>query len=270
MIGLLIGIAALAFLIERLWPAGSLPKVKGWWARVALVNLCQLGVVVLAGLTWDQWLSQASVFSISDHLHPVASALVAYLVSCAVFYWWHRFRHESDWFWRVCHQVHHSPRRLEVLTSFYKHPVEIALNSIITGVLVYGLLGCDVVAAGIYVLMIGTAEYFYHWNVRTPRWLGWIIQRPESHRVHHQYRKHTMNYADLPIFDLLFGTFENPDKRINRCGFSPRREAQLGEMLLFKNVHDPEFSPTCFGCRKRWTCQAARESVELETERRAA
>ena len=63
MIGLLIGIAALAFLIERLWPAGSLPKVKGWWARVALVNICQLGVVILAGLTWDQWFSRASVFS---------------------------------------------------------------------------------------------------------------------------------------------------------------------------------------------------------------
>lgn len=266
MIGILIAIAGLAFLIERLWPAAELPKVKGWWARVALINLCQLGIVIVAGMTWDKWLSKASIFSISEHMGPIPAALVAYLVSCFVFYWWHRFRHESNWLWRVCHQIHHSPRRLEVLTSFYKHPLEISLNSILTALIVYGLLGCDITTAGIYVLLIGAAEYFYHWNIKTPHWLGWIIQRPESHRVHHQYEKHTMNYADLPFLDILFGTFKNPKERVARCGFNPKREARLGDMLAFRDVHSKELSPTCFGCSKRWTCQMAKEQSENEKE----
>lgn len=261
MIAILIAVAAVAILIERLWPAGKLPTVKGWWARVALVNLCQLGVVIVAGMTWDRWLGKTSVFSISEYLHPLAAAGVAYLVSCFVFYWWHRYRHESDFFWRLCHQLHHSPRRLEVLTSFYKHPVEIALNSLLTSLIVYGLLGCDVKAAAIYLFVIAVAEYFYHWNIKTPHWLGWIVQRPESHRVHHQYEKHTMNYADLPLLDWMFGTLENPKTRVKRCGFSPRREAQLSEMLVSKDVHksDSTLLPTCLGCSKRWTCQSAKE-----------
>ena len=27
---------------------------------------------------------------------------------------------------------------------------------------------------------------FQHWNVRTPQWLGYVIQRPESHGLHHE------------------------------------------------------------------------------------
>jgi hypothetical protein len=30
-----------------------------------------------------------------------------------------------------------------------------------------------------------TGEFVYHMNIRTPEWLGYFIQRPESHRVHH-------------------------------------------------------------------------------------
>ena len=55
------------------------------------------------------------------------------------------------------------------------------------------------------------AELLYHWNVSTPAWLGYLIQRPESHCVHHQHGLHRYNYADLPVWDMLFGTFRNPD-----------------------------------------------------------
>ena len=66
----------------------------------------------------------------------------------------------------------------------------------------------------------GIAELFYHWNVRTPRWLGTIVQRPESHCVHHQEQLHRHNYADLPVFDLLFGTYLNPKAWAGRRTFS--------------------------------------------------
>lgn len=206
------GVAAGCILAERLWPAMELPRVNAWWGRVLLINAIQLGIVVLAGETWGRWMAHVSLFRISDHLSDFWAAAIAYFVSTFVYYWWHRLRHDSHFFWRVCHQLHHSARRLEIVTSFYKHPVEIFLNSLISTVLLYPLLGCNVHAAGFYTVLTAVAEYFYHWNITTPRWLGYFIQRPESHRIHHQHRHHTNNFADLPIWDLLFNTFKNPHR----------------------------------------------------------
>jgi sterol desaturase/sphingolipid hydroxylase (fatty acid hydroxylase superfamily) len=262
---LLIAVAGGFYVVERIWPAGELPKVRGWWARVALVNLVQCGALLLAGQTWDRWLRRASLLHLSDWLGDMPAALLAYLFSTFVYYWWHRVRHESALFWRLCHQLHQSPRRIELVTSFYKHPVEILINSLLSSAIVYALLGCSLPAAARYTVLIAVAEYFYHWNIRTPRWLGWIIQRPESHRVHHQYQRHTMNYADLPVFDWLFGTMQNPNRRIHRCGFDPRREQRFVEMLALRDVHASQpvhgLAPTCLGCRKRWACQAARQDA---------
>jgi sterol desaturase/sphingolipid hydroxylase (fatty acid hydroxylase superfamily) len=66
----------------------------------------------------------------------------AWLVGTFVFYRWHRLRHWRG-FWRVFHQVHHSPPRIEVVTSFYRHPIEIAADSTLSIAMLYGLLGCS-------------------------------------------------------------------------------------------------------------------------------
>jgi sterol desaturase/sphingolipid hydroxylase (fatty acid hydroxylase superfamily) len=265
MIWILFFVAALCILVEHRWPAAELPRVHGWWARVILVNLAQLGIVIVAGLTWDKWLARVSLFHLQDHLGDVASGCIAYFVSTFVYYWWHRFRHESRFFWRLCHQLHHSVRRIEVVASFYKHPVEILINSILSSAIVYTLLGCSITAAGIYTLLAGMAEFFYHWNIRTPHWLGYLVQRPESHRVHHQHRRHTGNFADLPIWDMLFGSFKNPRTSPSRCGFDEWREDRFEDMLAFRDVHAPgaeqteplRLLPTCIGCSKRWACAKA-------------
>jgi sterol desaturase/sphingolipid hydroxylase (fatty acid hydroxylase superfamily) len=259
---IVIAIAAGMILVERAWPANQLPAVRGWWARIAAINLVQLGVVLLAGITWDRWLAGVALIRLRDHLPVVPQALIAYLLSTFVYYWWHRVRHESRFFWRLCHQLHHSPQRIEILTSFFKHPVEITLNSILSAAIVYPLLGCDLEAGAIYTLLTAVAEYFYHWNVRTPHWLGVLIQRPESHRVHHQYRHHTQNFADLPVWDILFGTFRNPRQSPARCGFDDWREDRFEDLLAWRDVHAKgaqqrpplTFLPTCIGCSKRWAC----------------
>lgn len=263
MILVLILVAGLMVVIERMWPGQALPKVKGWWLRIVLVNLAQVGIVIVAGLTWDRWLNSFSLLRLSEHMNPWAAAGVAYFVSTFVYYFWHRLRHESSFFWKLCHQLHHSPRRIEVLASFYKHPVEIFINSILSALIVYALLGCSVEAAAIYTGFTAVAEYFYHWNLHTPRWVGWFMQRPESHRVHHKYQGHSQNYGDLPLWDWMFGTLENPKKSPKRCGFDPEKEQRFVEMLAFRDVHKKKDSlpPTCFGCRKRWACQAHKTPV---------
>ena len=262
---IIFGVAAGCALAERWWPAMHLPRVRNWWSRVILINLIQLGITVLAGETWNRWLSHRSLLHLRDHFSDWVSAIVIYVFSTFVYYWWHRYRHESRFLWRTLHQIHHSARRLEILTSFYKHPVEIWINSVLSSMIVYPLFGGSIRAAGYYTVLIALGEFFYHWNIKTPFWLGYIFQRPESHRVHHQFRHHTNNFADLPIWDVLFGTFKNPKKFKGYCGYESWREDRFEDMLLFRDVHAPgtqslqplHFLPTCIGCSKRWACAAS-------------
>lgn len=270
MMWILLALAPGFILVEKLWPAMDLPRVRAWWPRVILVNLLHLGCTLLAGHLWTHFLGGVSFFALSEHLNDFAAGTVCYLVATVAYYWWHRIRHDSQLFWRLCHQFHHSPRRVEVAMAFYKHPVEIVCNSVLSSAIAYLLLGCSPGAVAFYALLAGTAEFFYHWNIRTPRWLGYVIQRPESHRVHHRRAHHTDNYGDLPVLDLLFGTFDNPRTFEGECGFEPDREDRIEDMLAFRDVNRAaeeskvplHFLPTCIGCGKRWACREARLSVK--------
>lgn len=233
---LLVGLLGLAFLaIEQVAPARPLPRVPGYWARAIGLNLAQVLIALLAGLAWDRWLGGLHLVDLSGW-GPLGGGLAAYGASCLVFYAWHRARHEVPWLWRTFHQLHHSPARLEVTMAFYKHPSELLANAVLSSAVAYGLLGVTPEAGAVYTALTGAAELFYHWNVRTPRWLGWIIQRPEMHRLHHERGRHRSNYADLPLIDLLFGTFENPPDVEVECGFEAGRERELASMLRGEDV----------------------------------
>ena len=81
---------------------------------------------------------------------------------------------------------------------------------------------------------------FQHANLKTPRWLGYVIQRPESHIIHHQRGLHRYNYCDLPVIDMLFGTFRNPVDVEPVCGFYDGASSRIGDMLLGRDVtNDP-------------------------------
>jgi sterol desaturase/sphingolipid hydroxylase (fatty acid hydroxylase superfamily) len=237
MLWYLIAIGLGCMLLERRMPGWKLPAVRTWPLRVVAVNLVQVGVVLLAGVTWEKWLCARSLWHLSAHVSPAAGGVIAYVIATFVFYWWHRWRHESDLLWRLFHQIHHSPRRIEVITSFYKHPGEMIVNSLIGSALVYALLGLSVEAGAVYTACTALGEFFYHTNVRTPRWVGWFFQRPEMHRIHHQHRRHRNNYGDITWWDMLFGTYENPGQFTETCGFDPEKEERLGAMLLYADVH---------------------------------
>ena len=239
MLPALFAIAALCFLFERLFPGWRLPKVRTWPVRVIAINILQLGVVLLAGVSWEKWFSSFSLFDLSARVPPVAGGLIAYFIATFVFYWWHRWRHEVDALWRFFHQIHHSPQRIEVITSFYKHPGEMVVNSLIGSLLVYTVLGLSMEGGMAYTACTALGEFFYHTNIRTPRWIGYFFQRPEMHRVHHQYGRHKNNYGDIVWWDMLFGTYENPKEFKATCGFDEANELRLREMLLYRDVHKP-------------------------------
>lgn len=152
----LIVIVTLTFFIwERLRPGRTLPCSPGWYIRAAAMNLVQLTLIGIGGLTWNRF-----------------------------------FRD-------------HSLLQLGAWTSLFG-------------------------AAG---------EYFYHSNIATPKWLGWFIQRPEHHSVHHELDVHKYNFGDITWWDRLFGTFKETDDFVQRCGFPGRQEELLMKMLRFKDVY---------------------------------
>ena len=210
------------------------PRVPGWWPRALLSNGVQAGSVWLAGVAWDGWMLRQRPWS-ADGLGVLGGAIAGYLVITFIYYWWHRARHHVDLLSRWLHQVHHSPRRIEIITSFYKHPFEIVANGVLSSAILYLLVGVGPEAAALAVLVTGLAELFYHWNVPTPYWLGFVIQRPESHCVHHQEGLHAYNYGDLPLWDMLFGTFRNPRHQEHRCGFG-EGESELLALLAGRDL----------------------------------
>jgi len=219
------------------------PRVAGWWFRAMLLNACQVGMIYLAGVAWDGWMVRHRPWS-ADGLGTVVGAILGYVTLTFFYYWWHRFRHQSDFLWRWIHQVHHSPQRIEVITAFYKHPFELLANALLSSIVSYFVVGLNAEAAAYAMLLSGLAELFYHWNVPTPYWLGYIVQRPESHCIHHQEGLHSFNYGDLPIWDMLFGTFLNPRRWQGRCGFGPKQEHRLAGMLIGHDVSRPEPAET--------------------------
>lgn len=237
---IVLSVALVMMAVEAKKPGRLWPRVSGWWHRVAVLNAAQAAVVWLAGIAWDGWMIRHRVWS-ADGLGLAGGVAAGYAAITFVYYWWHRWRHESPRLWRWFHQLHHSPQRIEIVTSFYKHPFELLVNSILSSGILYLLVGLGPRAAAITVLITGLAELFYHWNVKTPYWLGFIIQRPESHCLHHQSGVHHFNYSDLPLWDMLFGTFRNPRDWREQCGFGDG-EYQLWPMLRGQNVATPDLA----------------------------
>ncbi len=51
---------------------------------------------------------------------------------------------------------------------------------------------------------------------------------------------HAYNYSDLPIFDILFGTFKNPAEYVEETGFYNGASSRIWEMLQAKDVTKEE------------------------------
>lgn len=242
--GFLAGAMGFLMVLERIFPDQELKYVPGWWKWVLMINIFQLFAVVLAAFTWEDWLLHTSYFTsttsfhLKDHFTPFLGGVISYGVHTWVFYWFHLARHEIYILWCMLHQLHHSASRIETITSFYKHPLEIVIDAQIMAVLMYAILGADKESSIILSIFAALGEYFYHMNIKTPWVLGYFFQRPEAHRVHHRRNKrlNCPNLSDLPLWDILGATFENPESMDEPTGFSPHLEVRRIDILFFKDV----------------------------------
>jgi sterol desaturase/sphingolipid hydroxylase (fatty acid hydroxylase superfamily) len=128
-----------------------------------------------------------------------------------------------------------SSSRLDVASAFYFHPLDVAGSAAVVG-LTAALLGVTPDAAAWSGLVSFTAAVLAHTHIRTPRWLGFIVQRPEAHSIHHARGMHAFHYADLPVVDMLFGTFRNPERAEAVVGFGGDAARRVAAMLVGRRV----------------------------------
>lgn len=234
---------ALLLVTERLWPARRFPPRRGWqWLGVAFLLLqTSLGIVVPLLIPTD-WLAEHRLID-GTGLGVLGGWLVGFVLLELVVYTWHRSAHSFSPMWRAFHQLHHAPARVDVPGSQVFHPLEMSAYTVLYLVVTVFVIGLDPLAAALVGATFAFAGLFQHWNVRTPRWVGYVIQRPEAHCVHHRKGFHNYNFADLTWWDMLFGTFRNPAKFEGECGFEGGGETRYGAMLAFQDVNAPLYGP---------------------------
>jgi sterol desaturase/sphingolipid hydroxylase (fatty acid hydroxylase superfamily) len=232
---LLLLVFVFLFCSEVIAPASKSSCNLRWLFLAMAINMLQLGCSLAAGYFFKDWFSEYSLFRMPPAVPAALVGLLSFLVTSFIFYWWHRALHASSFLWRI-HQLHHSPRRIEALSAFYAHPVDSTLANLITCFSSYILFGASPAAAAWVVLYVGLFNFYIHADKTSPYWLGYIVQRPEMHRVHHQYGHHADNYG-IPLWDLLFGTWSNPTEKIEQCGFDEPLEKKIFDMLKGRNVH---------------------------------
>ena len=232
-----IAIYAVLIAWETLAPARPLPAVRGWRLKGLLAFAAYFYVSSYLPLVWDRHLAPYRLVDL-EGLGTIGGGLAGVLVYELGVYGWHRAMHRFDPLWRVFHQMHHSAERVDTYGAFWFSPWDM-VGWTALGSLTLVVVGLTPGAATFMLLGTFFLGTFQHMNVRTPQWLGYVFQRPESHSVHHERGVHYYNFSDLPVFDMLFRTFRNPESFAERQGFYDGASSRVLEMLAFKDVSEP-------------------------------
>jgi sterol desaturase/sphingolipid hydroxylase (fatty acid hydroxylase superfamily) len=230
--------------IESRRPARTFESFPRWRLLGTLFFVAALVVGATAPLLLPlTWLERHPLFDSSSL--GLWGVPVGLLLSTFVMYWFHRAEHRFDWLWRLAHQLHHSAPRVDMLGAYYTHPLEVLTKVLLGAIISMYLLGLTPLAASAVGLLSATLSMWQHWNIGTPQWLGYIVPRPESHVLHHERDVHARNYGDLPVWDMLFGTFANPrHARSTKAGFASHASVRVKDMLLMRDVNKLPISTT--------------------------
>ena len=229
--GLFAAFAVLDFII----PARGFPTVTGWRLKGLAVAAIYWVISTRAPFIWDSMLAKHTLVDASA-LPFWAAAPLAFLAYELGVYVWHRTMHASDFLWRWFHQTHHSTERVDIWGALYFHPLDMLGFAFVGSfmlVFVFGFAPEAVLAAYLAATFFGL---FQHANLRTPRWLGWFIGRPEMHALHHERGVHRHNYGDIPIWDMIFGTYRNPKAWEGEAGFYDGASHRIGDLLVGRDV----------------------------------
>ena len=191
---------------------GALRTATGGMAVAAVAS-----TALTVATTWSAQTSGTRLFALTrrDLGTGLLANAVALLGWDAIYYWNHRFNHESRWLWAM-HVVHHSSERYNLSTAL-RQPVAEGLTMSVP----YGLLAL----AGVRPSVIENAralnlvyQFWIHTEVvQSIGWLENVLNTPSHHRVHHGSNSRYLdrNHGSiLIVWDKLFGTFEREDEPV--------------------------------------------------------
>ena len=231
------GSYALMLLLEAVFPARAYPARRLWRLRGFLVAMAVVATFTPLLLP-AAWLAEHRLID-GTSLGIGPGTVVGYAAVSLLAYVYHRAAHRFGFLWRTFHQMHHAPQRMDMGGAAIFHPLEIVVFVTLSTVTTTFLLGLAPEAAALTGFVAQFYSFFQHLNIETPRVLGYVIQRPEAHFVHHSRDLHAYNYGDLPIWDILFGTFKNPrDFGAGEVGFESPADGRYGAMLATLDVSD--------------------------------
>ncbi len=236
------------------------PASRGWRLRALLLTAAMFYLSLKVGEGWAAVLPAWTLLDLSG-LGTFWGGLVGILVYELFHYGYHRTAHEWGWLWRRSHQMHHAAESLDAFGAWYQHPIDLVAFTSIGTVVAFPLLGLTPEAGGLMGAFLAFNAMFQHANLRTPRWLGYVIQRPESHGVHHGRGVHRHNYSDLPLWDLVLGTFRNPARFEGDVGFWPGASSRVGDLLLGRDVAGMASATRGAPSRSRRPPASARASI---------
>lgn len=227
------GLALVLFFLERWMPHERqwLERDGQFWQDLGHTVLSTLAAqggalsITMVGINWAFGMRPPGSLW-PAHLPIAFQIVLGMIVAEFGLYWAHRIAHERDWLWRF-HAVHHSSTRLWFFNNSRFHFVD-SLKSVLFSVPLLLLLG----APGDIVIWVSALTSFIgiltHCNVEMrfgP--LNYLFNTPGLHRWHHStdLQEGNQNYGEsLMLFDQIFGTFYNPDRR-------PPREIGIKEVI---------------------------------------
>jgi hypothetical protein len=139
--GLVGALAVVMIAVERVKPGRVWPKVPGWWPRALLLDGVQISVPCFLPVGRTTPGSARTVPGRPTRWASGGARRSATWCTRSSYYWWPSPPAPGRPFWRWVHQVHHSPQRIEVITSFYKHPIELANQRRALSVVLYAIVG---------------------------------------------------------------------------------------------------------------------------------
>ena len=234
---LLLTVLGLVMLADRLFPARRFPSRPYWRLKGALYFALYLGISLTAPFLWQaefaswRWIDLTSLavgFQIA----------IGFLVYEIVAYAYHRLLHRNDFLWRV-HQTHHAAERIDVWSAFMFHPAGTVGWALVGSFALTVIVGLSAEAAVVIQGILTAFAILTHANLKTPHWLGYFVARPEMHAAHHERGVHADNYSDLPLIDMLFGTWRNPEEWQAEVGFADGSSDRIADLILLRDVAGP-------------------------------
>ncbi len=229
-----LGFIPLFLVLDLVHRARRFDAPRFWRVAGLLVSAGAFVLSIGVATLWGTLLGDFHLFDLGGL--GAAGAVVGILVYQLCHYWYHRAAHAFDPLWRWAHQMHHSAESLDAFGAYFLSPLDTFFFTTWSSLVFFPLLGLSLEAGAIGAAFLTFNAMFQHANIRTPRWLGYLIQRPESHGIHHERGVHRSNYADLPLFDMIFGTFDNPRTWAAEAGFYNGASRRIGAMLLARDV----------------------------------